>query len=367
MPRAKLASAAHPRPRPGRITLRDVARALGVSVATVSNAYNRPDQLSQDLRERILNTARDLGYHGPDPLARSLRRGKTGVIGVVYDAPLEYAFADPAAAMFLGSVTHAIQSQGLNLLLLASPEDPTPVRTASVDGFIVYCAAEDSDLLRAVLGRGLPTVLVDQSAHPQAVQIGIDDAGGAREAARHLRALGHRHIGVISLELGPERHRGLVTPQREAGVSYRTTAERLRAYREASRGATLHVMETGQNTPEEGRDATLNLLALHPEITALLCMSDVLAQGAMRAAHTLGRAIPTDLSIIGYDDLPSSTTFNLTTVWQPTSEKGRHVGETILALLAGEQPANVSLPTRLIERGSTGPAPAPARPRLTRR
>ena len=102
-----------------RPTLRDVARRLGVSVATVSNAYNRPDQLSEDLRGRILAAARDLGYQGPDPLARSLRRGRTGVLGVVYDAPLEYAFADPAAALFLGSVTRAVQDHDLNVLLLA--------------------------------------------------------------------------------------------------------------------------------------------------------------------------------------------------------------------------------------------------------
>ncbi|THF83555.1 LacI family DNA-binding transcriptional regulator [Deinococcus sp. KSM4-11] len=358
MPPAKpSAPSTAPPPRGGRITLREVARALGVSVATVSNAYNRPDQLSEELRERILETARTLGYRGPDPLARSLRRGRTGVIGVVYDAPLEYAFADPAAALFLGSVTHAIQDRALNLLLLASPEDVMPVRSASVDAFIVYCAAENSDLLRAVLDRGLPTVLVDQYAHPQAVQIGIDDAGGAREAARHLRDLGHEHIGIVCLELGPERHSGPVTPERERAVSYRTTAERLHGYRSGAQGAVLYPVETEQNTPQEGETRALELLAAHPDITGLLCMSDVLAQGALRAAKTLGRSVPDDLSIIGYDDLPSSTTFNLTTVWQPTTDKGRHVGEALLDLLSGSAAENVTLPTRLVVRGTTAPGP----------
>ena len=144
-------SPAKSRPRAkAKPTLRDVAQALGVSVATVSNAYNRPDQLSAELRDRILTTARDMGYPGPNPLARSLRRGKTGVIALVYDAPLEYAFADPAASLFLGSLAATIQTQGLNLLLLACPDSTQPVQTASVDGFIVYCAAEGSPLLRAV-------------------------------------------------------------------------------------------------------------------------------------------------------------------------------------------------------------------------
>lgn len=344
----------------GRITLREVARTLGVSVATVSNAYNRPDQLSAELRQRVLDAARELGYQGPDPLARSLRRGQTGVIGVVYDAPLEYAFADPAAAMFLGSAAHAIQGRGLNLLLLASPvdlhPDAMPVRTASVDGFIVYCAAVGSELLRAVLDRRLPTVMVDQTAQAGAALVGIDDAGGARLAAQHLHELGHTQIGVICLELGPERRGGPVSAEREASIPYRTSAERLRAYREATPGATLHVIETEQNAPQEGETRTRELLLSHPEVTALLCMSDVLAQGAMRAAQSLGRQIPQDLSVVGYDDLPSSAALNLTTIWQPTADKGREVGEALLALLAGETAPQVKLPTRLIVRGSTARA-----------
>ncbi|CAM3170653.1 LacI family DNA-binding transcriptional regulator [Deinococcus saxicola] len=376
--------------------MREVARALGVSVATVSNAYNRPDQLSAGLRERVLDTARTLGYGGPDPLARSLRRGRTGVIGVVYDAPLEYAFADPAAALFLGSLAQALQAASLNLLLLASPGDPqadplAPVQGASVDGLIVYSAAQDSELLRAVLARSLPTVLVDQpmladqpvlinqpilvdqpvqADHPdlpaqdhraQASGVQIDDAGGARLAAQHLMDLGHTHIGVLCLELGPRQGGGPVTPERERRVAYHPTAERLRGYREAldagPSGTRLFLTEAERNTPSDGATCALNLLQSEPEITALLCMSDVLAQGALRAAQTLGLSVPHRLSVIGYDDLPGSADLKLTTVWQPTSEKGQRVGEAMLALLGGQTPPDVRLPTRLVVRGSTAARP----------
>ncbi|WP_102128195.1 LacI family DNA-binding transcriptional regulator [Deinococcus planocerae] len=350
------------KPPPGRrVTLREVAARLGVSRATVSNAYNRPDQLSPELRERVLGAARELGYGGPDPLARSLRRGRTNVIGVVYDAPLEYAFADPAAALFLGAVARTVQGRGLSLLLLASPRGTRPVETASVDGLVVYCAAEEGELLRAVLGRGLPTVLVDQAPQPGTSRVGIDDAGGAREAARHLTGLGHRHLGVLSLELTPERRGGPVSPEREARVGYATTAARLRAYRGAAgeAGARLFVTEAFQNTPDEGERLTRDLLAAHPEVSALLCMSDVLAQGALRAAQALGRRVPGDLSLVGFDDLPSSAALNLTTVWQPTTEKGVRVGSAILARLDGEGPGDVTLPTRLIVRGTTAGVTAP--------
>ncbi|MFC5848423.1 substrate-binding domain-containing protein [Deinococcus petrolearius] len=341
----------------GRVTLRDLARTLGVSVATVSNAYNRPDQLSPELRGRVLQVARELGYAGPDPLARSLRRGRSGVIGVVYDAPLDYAFADPAAAIFLGSLARVIQQEGLNLLLLACAQDASPVRGAGVDGLVVYCAPEGSELLDAVFERGLPTVLVDQQSRPHAVRVGIDDAGGARAAAAHLWAHGHRHIGVLCLELGPDPRSGEVSAAREAQLAYHTTAERLRGYREGAPGAALHPAEAERNTLEGGEAQARGLLLAHPELTALLCMSDVLAQGALRAAEALKLDVPGDLSVVGYDDLPGSAALGLTTVWQPTADKGAEVGRALLALLAGEAAADLSLPTRLSVRGSVGPAP----------
>ncbi len=420
---------------PRRVTLKDIARTLKVSPATVSNAYNRPDQLSPGLRARILDTARTLGYSGPDPLASSLRRGRAGAVGVVYDATLSYAFADPAASLFLGGLARALEESGQGLLLIPSPHAPsqttpttraepprteppktglngadlnsaslnsaspnrtaanvagpapeivpavTRVQSASVDGFIVYSAQDGSDLLRAVMGRGLPVVLVDQApadqaqvsgaAHPSlahigTAQIGIDDAGGAREAARHLLEHGHRAIGVLSLEFGPlggatspiGQARGTVTAAREAQMSYHTTSERLRAYREAVagvEGAALHVMEARDNTPQEAETLALELLGSRPEITALLCMSDVLAQGALSAARTLGMHVPGQLSVVGYDDVPSSAALGLSSVHQPTAQKGELAGRALLELLSGGAARALTLPTRLMVRGSSGP------------
>ena len=371
---------------PRRVTLKDVARALNVSPATVSNAYNRPDQLSPQLRTRILETALTLGYSGPDPMASSLRRGRAGAIGVVYDATLSDAFADPAASLFLGGLARALEEQSLGLLLIPSPHvfrsqvpgTPVPagqaalsgsvsrVQSASVDGFIVYSASDGSDLLGAVLGRGLPVVLVDQTPLPGVAFIGIDDAGGAREAARHLMELGHRQIGVLSLEFGPQggtlpatagnRPRGTVTPERETQLSYRTTSERLRAYREAAQetGSSLSVMEAQDNTPQEAEILALELLQAQPGITALLCMSDVLAQGALSAARRLALDVPGDLSVVGFDDVPSSAALGLSSVHQPTARKGELAGRALLELLAGGAARELVLPTQLMVRGSSG-------------
>ncbi|THF71161.1 LacI family DNA-binding transcriptional regulator [Deinococcus sp. Arct2-2] len=355
-----------------RTTLRDVALALGVSVATVSNAYNRPDQLSPDLRERVFEQAAALGYTGPDPLARSLRRGRTQVIGVLYDAPLAYAFADPAASLFLGGVAHALQDVGLSLLLLSGRSEAAPAgdaaRSASVDGFISYATAHGSPLLDAALTRNLPTVLVDhplQSGQAGAAPvpetdypiIGINDTDGARLAAEHLLALGHTSIGVLGLPLRADGRAGLVTPERERRATNTHILARLQGYRAAVRGSSsssLPTYEVADNTPEGGQNAAHALLTASPDITALLCMSDVLAQGALAAAAALGLSVPEDLSLIGFDDIPSSAALNLTTVGQPTAQKGEQAGRALLALLAGQTPPNVLLPTTLVVRGSTG-------------
>lgn len=341
-----------PAKTPGRrVTLRDVAAQLGVSAATVSNAYNRPDQLSPDLRARVLRAARDLGYSGPDPLARSLRQGRSGVIGVVFDSPLHSAFADPAASLFLGGVARAVQQGGLNLLLLAGPAgaEPSPVSAASVDGLILYATTGASPALRAAQARGLPTVLVDQAPQANLPLIGIEDGPGAEAAARHLLALGHREIGVLALPLGT------------AAAPSAHIRARLEGYRRALEGAParLHLAESPGNSPESGEALAHTLLNAHPGITALLCMSDVLAQGALRAAPGLGH-VPGRLSVVGYDDIPSSAALDLTTVHQPTGDKGRQAGAAMLACLRGEAAASVILPTRLVVRGTSGPAPSRA-------
>src|SRR3990170_4679453 len=177
-----------------RATLKEVAAEVGVSPATVSNAYNRPDQLSPELRERVLETARRLGYSGPDAMARGLRRRRAGAVGVLYEDRLSYAFADPAAVLFLQGVSVATEEAGLGLLLLSG---------AVVDGFVVYSMSDEDPLVSAALERRLPVVLVDQPRTGGLPFVGIDDEGAARTAAEHPVGLGHRHFGVVSFALPP--------------------------------------------------------------------------------------------------------------------------------------------------------------------
>ena len=167
-------------------TLASLAAELGVSRTTVSNAYNRPDQLSAPLRARVLEAARRLGYPGPDPVARSLRTRKAGAVGLLLTEALSYAFRDPAATGFLEGLALACEEAGQGLLLVpVSPEqaDVTAVHQAGVDGFVVYSVREDDPHFLAVLERPLPIVVCDQ---PHGVE-GVDRVGRGRPRARCSR------------------------------------------------------------------------------------------------------------------------------------------------------------------------------------
>src|ERR1700735_290169 len=150
-----------------RATLASLAAKLNVSRTTISNAYNRPDQLSADLRERVLATAKMLGYPGPDPVARSLRTRKAGAVGLVITEPLTYSFSDPAALDFVAGLAESCEELGQGLLLVAVgpnrdvSEGTASVLAAGVDGFVVYSAAGDDPYLQVVMQRRRPLGGVD--------------------------------------------------------------------------------------------------------------------------------------------------------------------------------------------------------------
>jgi DNA-binding LacI/PurR family transcriptional regulator len=341
-----------------RPTLQTVADHLGVSRATVSNAYNRPDQLSPALRERVLAAARELGYSGPDPAARGLRLRRTGTVGVLLGESLTYAFTDPAAALFLEGVARTGEKLGTAMLLIPSPvgDDATSaVRNAVVDGFCIYCVSDSRHQLTAVLERRLPTVLIEGDPIPGAGRVDIDQRSGAHAAAEHLRQLGHERVGVLAERLQSDDFRGWVSEERLAGATEPVSRGRVLGYREAFPSAP--VFEARGNRFEAGYQAAAEMLDEHPELTAILAETDMLAFGTQRLAAERGLRIPEDLSLVGFDDIPPAARNQppLTTVRQPLTEKGQIAYELLQELLAGEAPRNVMLPVELVVRESTAP------------
>jgi DNA-binding LacI/PurR family transcriptional regulator len=359
------------------VTLQTIADRVGVSRTTVSNAFSRPDQLSDELRARVLSTAAQLDYRGPNPAARTLRRGRAGAIGVVLTDSLEWAFADPYNVEFLGALAGEAESARHSLLLIPAPpghDQAEGVRSAVVDGFCVYTLHDGHPIVGEVLCRNVPTVFVDGPKVEGHQYIGICDRTAMRELAKHMLDLGHRALGVIAFRLRPDGFSGTPTKARIAAADFRVTRERLAGVFEAVRTArtgraTVEIFEATANTPAAGREAAIALLDGPQRPTALLCLADQLALGALEAVVALGLRSPDDVSITGFDDIAAAAHAGLTTVRQPAAEKGREAGRYLATAAADGPPVGTKrrdliLAHQLIERTSTGRAPQRTRRRV---
>ncbi|WP_370947696.1 LacI family DNA-binding transcriptional regulator [Amycolatopsis sp. cg5] len=354
-------------PRRRRPTLDDVAEAVGVSRATVSNAYNRPDQLSAVLREEVLKAAKKLGYTGPNPTARSLATSRTGAVAFMLDAGLSAAFSDPALSVTLDALATAIDPRGHALLMLPGEEGgprADRILTAQADVAVAYSLADDAPALRAVRDRGLPLVVIDQPFARGAARVSVDDRAGAAAAAKHLLALGHRRFGIMSAQCLAAPRGGEMTVETALNSRYRDNRERLSGYLDTLSEAgvpasDVAIWETSGLSIEDATPGAWGLLDRPNPPTALLCMSDQLALAAVSVGRQLGLEVPRDLSIVGFDDAPPARWSSppLTTVRQDLVGKGRIAGELVLRLLAGERPPPpTTLPVELIVRDSTGPS-----------
>jgi DNA-binding LacI/PurR family transcriptional regulator len=318
-----------------------LAAELKVSRTTISNAFNRPDQLSPELRERVLATAKQLGYV-PDPLARSLRTRKAGAVGLVMTEALTFSFSDPAARDFVAGVAQSCEELGQGLLLVAvgpgrSLEDGTAaVLGAGVDGFVLYSVGDDDPYLQAVLQRRLPVVVVDQPKNlPGVSRVGIDDRAAMRELADYVLGLGHREIGLLTMRLGRDRRQDLVDAERLQSPTFDVQRERILGVWDAMEAAgvdpdSLTVVESYDHLPTSGGDAAKVALEANPRITALMCTADILALSAMDYLRAHGIYVPGEMSISGFDGVPDAISRGLTTVAQPSLQKGRRAGELLL-------------------------------------
>jgi DNA-binding LacI/PurR family transcriptional regulator len=342
-----------------RVTLQTLADALGVSRTTVSNAFNRPDQLNPALRRRVLALAAELGYAGPDPAGRALRSGRAGAIGVLLTERLSYAFADPAAVATLRGLAVEAERTGISLSLLPAPYSggpPDSVKGALIDACFVYALPEDHPSVLVALERRLPIVVCDTPDIAGVPLVSIDDRGGARAAAQHLLDLGHRRLAVASLRIREDDRTGFVDRERRRSSVYRVTGLRLEGYADAIRAAGLDwdevpIFEVNPNAREVAREAAPALLEHEP--TAVLAMSDEIALGIVDGARAAGVDVPGELSVVGFDDAPPAAPRGLTTVRQPLVEKGRVAGRMLLEAIEGGTPADVNLPIELVIRDST--------------
>jgi len=345
-------------PRP---TLAAVATRAGVSVSTASLVFSGAGPVSAATRDRVLAAASDLDYGGPDPTARSLRRGRSGVIAVITEDRMSEAFRDPINLAFLDGVAAAFGDDRTGLLVIPRAADPaTDLAAPPMDAAILLGCSLDVGASVAVLRRRrIPLVAVEADALDGVVTVDLDNREASRAGAEHLRDLGHRDVAVITLPLDVDRTTAPLTPEREAAATGHTARERLAGVRDVYPTATG--WSASGSSVVDGHEIGRRLLdvptAERP--TAIVAQSDLLALGVLRAAEELGLAVPHDVSVLGFDGirLDDAGPHALTTLSQPAVEKGEAAAAAVFAVLAGEQPAPVVLSCTLRRGTTTGPSP----------
>ena len=338
------------------VTMKVVAERVGVSIATVSNAFSRPDQLSAQLRADILTAADALGYAGPNATGRALRSGRTDVCGILYEGELANTFLDPYSVLFLAGLSESVEAAGASVLLMKwLPDDESrgALRRAAIDALVapsVTAAGADLEPLRR---RGVRVVGTQQA--PFGDWVGIDNIESGRLVGTHLAALGHRGVAVIApTGTGELADVGYRPDRATPGVpspSYQD--DRLRGLWQTLPAGSLRVVTCATNTRQAGREAAARVLDAADRPTALVALSDVVALGVLDAARVGGLTPGQEVSVAGFDDIPDAAYTGLTTVRQPIREKGRLAG--LLAMDPDYPQRQITLPIDLVVRSSTGP------------
>jgi LacI family transcriptional regulator len=330
-------------------TIKDVAARAGVSIGAASNALSGVRPVSVEMGERVRAAAAELGY-SPNGVARSLRRQRTMTVGLVVPDNANPFFAETSWA-----IEQACAKAGLTLMLCNTGRDPERETAAielllekRVDGVIV-ATSSSPEALANVIAAGKPLVVIDYDASGLAADaVLVDHRRGGELAAQHLIELGHRRIAVIT------------------GLPQRASASRVQGFRQAlaEHGVDLpdDLIRESDTHAEGGRQAARELLEYDRSLTAIFAANDLVALGAIRASHDLGRPAPDRLSVIGYDDisLAAQVLPRLTTIRQPLNEIGRRAAEIVRHRIAGSKgPAERwMLAVELMKRESTAPPPA---------
>ena len=334
----------------GRPTSMDVARLAGVSRTTVSFVLNARDDMSISpaTRERVLEAATALGYHGNAP-ASQLARGASLTIGLVLRQDPGQVASDALLPQTVQGVGDAARGAGYQVLVESLPPAPGGYRrllqSRRVDGLIVSGPLADDAELRRVFDDGFPIVLQGHVPMLSCPSVDVDNVAGAKAAVRHLIEGGHTSIAMIT----------------NAPLTYTSASERLAGYQLALTEAGIEfdprLVAEGAFVAQSGFAAMAMLLEARP-FTAVFVASDVLALGAMGAIRAGGLRIPTDISMVGFDDIPLAAYFDppLTTVSMPAYALGKTAGDLLLAQIRGEAvPQRTLLDTELKVRKSVGP------------
>lgn len=310
-----------------RVTIRDVAARVGVSTASVSYALTGSAEVGAELRERVLQAARELGYR-PNKVAQQLRRGKTDAIGL-----LLADIANPFYADLASGVIAAASHEGFEVFVShvgVDGERQADAASAQLDRnsaglLFTSVAARDRELLQRLLSGGVPFVQLHRALEGvPADSVVVDNLGAARELGEHVSRSGGGRIAVLG---GPE----------VSSVS----RDRVTGFREGVASAGAQVVNTGAVwgalTRESGALRATQLFKAHPKVDSILCGNDLIALGVLDVCQKLGRRVPGDVAVAGFDDLSFSSAglLQLTSVEVPRALMGRRGFELLHQRIGG--------------------------------
>jgi DNA-binding LacI/PurR family transcriptional regulator len=312
-----------------RPTMNDVARTAGVSAMTVSYTYSQPARVSPQAAAKVRAAAEQLGYPGPHPGARSLRRGRAGSLGVVLGEHLTYAFEDPQAAQFLAGVAEVCAEQAVGLTLvpvIGQPCDAERVAEAAVDGFVVWTTADDDPMLDAVVATGLPAVVHGGPLRVELPTVSIDDRAAALAIGREAFT-GARRPAVLSFPFDHVRRNLLLAGPDPQTPTFPVTRHRLQGLRDAwlqtgRPWSEVQVAVCSKNDATLAAERVADLLQGPDAPDAIAAMSDELALGVLHAATRAGLPVPDALAVTGWDDTDAAAPAGLTTVRQSLRDQG---------------------------------------------
>jgi DNA-binding LacI/PurR family transcriptional regulator len=333
-----------------------VAALAGVSPSTASLAFSGAGPVAESTRARVFAAAEQLNYGGPDPRAQSLRRGRSGIIGVVMEERVRDAFRDPMNIAMLDGLADDIGATGAGLLLLTETgDDRLGIASAPMDAVVLIgCSTRLDDSVALLRQRGMPIVAVEAPHMDGVVPIDLENREAAAFAAQHLRDLGHVSIAVVTLPLEQSHSEGPLAADWQATATSEVGIQRLLGVGDVFEEFAGFVAST--SSIDAGIQAGLALLtdaANRP--TGIVAQSDLLAVGAIRAAEQLGLAVPEDLSVVGFDGARIDSGYDLTTMVQPAVEKGRAAGRAVNDMLAGNDPKPVTFTTDFHAGNTTAP------------
>jgi DNA-binding LacI/PurR family transcriptional regulator len=317
-------------------TLKSVAKELGVSNATVSNAFNRPDQLSKKRRDDILESCEKMGYSGPNKAAQSLRNGRFNIVALVLPDSVEYMITDPVASNFVKGVSSVLEQSKVNLLLFSGTSENINAVSDFVDGFICYGSPRNTKLIDQLRTTTKKVVTADFDIDRKA-SVGIDNEQAAYEIAKLAIKSTDDAIAILGLRLLDSNVTCRVYDLPSSDFTCSIAHQRLSGYQRAIKELDVNLRaDRVWNIPESKHNSALiaarEALTSTPRPNVLLCMSDLIALAAIKEINAMGLNIPADIRVVGFDGIDEAlrSTPPLTTVHQNSEKKGIKAAELFI-------------------------------------